>query len=115
MERVGQENREIEFCTAEALRKIEKPFSGFFLGFAAAIGDELVSGGQAGVDRLHVSLHHVSDMCFGIKLADGPECWGGHDGVADPTGLDDEDFLGCGRHLGEQYSGGELGCESTDW
>ncbi len=65
LERIWKEDREIKFCAAETAGEIEEALAGFFGGLAGAIGDELIGPGEAGVEGLDVSLHHVGDVGFG--------------------------------------------------
>src|SRR5207245_1037637 len=72
LERVGQEDRQIEFALAQSRRQLEElPLAGPGLGAAGAIGDQLVGPGHAGIDRLDVSAQQKADLRLRIKVANG--------------------------------------------
>lgn len=62
-ERIGEQEGQVEAGGAQAGGEVEElSLAGLGLGLAGAIGDELVGPGHAGVDRLDVAAHEVTDV-----------------------------------------------------
>jgi hypothetical protein len=101
LEGVGQEDGGIEAAGPEAGGQVEElALAGLGLGLAGAVGDEAVGPGHAGVHWFDVAAEEVGDVGGGVEVADGAKGGGGHDRVADPGWLDDEDSLGGVRSVG---------------
>ena len=106
-ERVWEEEGEVKLAGAEARGDVEQSLAGARFGFAGAVGEQLIGPGHCRVERLYVAAEQVADVGVGVAMAEGAEGWGCHDGIADPTGLDDQNSAWVGHRL--EYSTGGAG------